>query len=160
MKRYLIVLMVLYLLMYGIVSALEITTTWNDDTYPNDWYSFDTIKNTNIQVWLVDKLSQEYNNWKRIKIYQNYDPGNNWNGSYINVWTWVLRSQLYWDFYLRYGDIELLNDNIVNSNCSDVSYSFSWKLYSPWFWELNIGSNSYYCPKTTKSQINLSSNLL
>ncbi len=163
MKNYFTLVVILFFVLFWTVKALEILVTWFDDSYPNDWFSFDTTNNANIDVSLIDKLSNDYINWKRIKILQMYNPWNNWNDSYSVVWSWVLISQLYWDFYLKYWELELLNDSTINLNCNNVSYSFSWKLYSPWFWEIDIdntGWKSYYCPKSQKSQITLKSNLL
>jgi hypothetical protein len=160
MKKYLLLIIMLFSILFGVVHALEITVTWNHQDYPNEWYSFDTLKNANIQVSLVDKLSSEYISWNRVKIFQHYDLWNNWFDSYSNVWTWVLQSQLYGDFYLRDWVIKLINDTSVNSNCTDVSYSFVWTVYSPSFWILTIQPGSYYCPKSSKSQLILSSNLL
>ncbi len=151
----------LFLVLISTAKALELKIYWTDDSPPADFYHFSTFDNSNIIVTLIDKLSSAYNSWKRVEISQAYDNWNNGYDSYLTIWTWVLVSQLYWDFYLKYWKIELVNDINVNSNCNNVSYSFSWSLYSPWFWKLDINkNNSYYCPKSWKSKLVLQSALL
>lgn len=158
MKNFFLWILVFSLFFWS-VFALEIIISWTDDWYYNDSYKFDTSANNNIYVLLIDKFNSLYEDWNRISIIQNYDWWNLWHDSYINVWTWILKSELYWDFYLR-EDLKLLNDNDVNSNCNNVSYSYVWKLYSPSFWDLEIQDWSYYCPLSWSSSLILNSSLL
>jgi len=149
----------MFFLLFSSVFALEIIVSWTDNWNYFDRYEFNTNINNNIYVLLTDKFSSLYNDWYRISIFQNYDWWNQWYDSYTNVWTWVLKSELYWDFYLK-NNLKLLNDNTINSNCNNVSYSYSWSFYSPSFWDLYIQNWSYYCPLSWSSSLILNSNLL
>ncbi len=159
MKK-IILLITTFILFLWSVAALEITITWNNTELYNDWFKFDTSSNSNINVYLIDNLSSTYDSWKRIDIIQNYNEWTNDLDTYFIMWTWVLDSELYWDFYIKDNYLELLNDTTINPNCENVSYSFTWVLISPAFWELQINSWSYYCPLTGSSSFVLSSELL
>jgi len=160
MKKIFLLSTLFFILIWS-VTALEITINSNDEggNY-TDKYTFNTLWNTNIYLVLADKLSEYYEQWNRIDIFQVYDEMNNWHNSYSSVWTWVLVSELYWSFYLKDWPINFKNDQIVNSSCDTVSYSYNWSLYSPSFWKLNIQSGSYFCPLSWKSSIILKSDLL
>mgnify|MGYP003985863931 FL=1 len=109
MKKIFLLSTLFFILIWS-VTALEITINSNDEggNY-TDKYTFNTLWNTNIYLVLADKLSEYYEQWNRIDIFQVYDEMNNWHNSYSSVWTWVLVSELYWSFYLKiYIDISVI----------------------------------------------------
>jgi hypothetical protein len=153
MKK-IVLLIISFLFFIWTVTALEISISWNDNWNYTDWYKFDTSINSNIIVNLIDKFSSTYTNGNRVDIIQNW-----YNWDYL-LWDWILNSELYWDFYIKSNVLELINDTVVNSNCSNVSYSFKWILVSPSWWNLSIMTWSYFCPLSWKNSLILSSSLL
>jgi hypothetical protein len=152
MKKLLLIILS-FTVLFSSVAALEITISGKDDWIYSDWYKFDTLRNRNIFVLFEDKFSSAYRSWNRVDIYQKYDILNNWN--------WILESELYWDFYLKDGSLKMKDDINLRPNCDGkVAYSYTWTLYSPSFWNLEIKSWSYYCPLSWSSSLILWSELL
>jgi hypothetical protein len=152
MKKIFIFIVLLWTII-ATVSAVQFNmTNWVVNT---NWF-FNSLWNSNITVSQVDENSTAYtDDWDRITILQPYqsDP-------YTNVWTWILVSAQYWDFYIKDGPI-LLKESSDKAPCDNhPTYTFTWSLYSPSFWTVDIQNWSYYCPLSGSSSLTISSDLL
>jgi len=156
--RKIFIFVVFLLIIKATVSALEIQISKIDTN--NNWF-FNTFWNSNISVILTDENSVNYVNWERIKVFQWYDSWNQWHDSYINIWTWVLQSDKYGDFYLKDWNLLLENNDTLRYKCdNNVAYSYTWSFYSPSFGQITIQDWSYYCPLSGSSALSLYSDLL
>ncbi len=140
------------------VSAIEIQI-WKSELN-NNWF-FNTFWNSNITVLLTDENSTSYDLWRRMDVIQWYDSWNFGHDSYTNIWTWVLVSDKFWDFYLKDGSIQLSDSSTLRYECwNNVTYAFDGTLYSPSFWTVTIQNGSYYCPLSWSASLTLYSDLL
>lgn len=151
-----IFILLLLLSILSVTKALNIISSiWTDNdpkSALDDTWKFDTTADSNTQILITDNYSDDYKDRKlRMKIKSTSIA---WNG--------FLTSDQYGGFYATWW-LELIKDDYVASDtiCTweEITYSFSWILNSPLFWDLSIWNNTY-CPTSWKFEIALSSDII
>lgn len=135
----------LFLSIFTTYAVVNFYWEWTENDWA--WWLNDSFTFSNNSLILYDNISNEYiNENKRFYLWPNT----------------LFNTNHYWDFKIKpWTDFIAYKLFIKNWQCTegDVSYYFSWTLISEYWWELKTvnSSNNYYCPKSNKLSIELTS---
>ncbi len=134
---------ILIFFLFTIVAYANYSIIWNwptDSTHISHLIKFDTEKQNTVAITNPDA------SWNRLMRDSNMAITN------IKTNSWILNSDMYWEFYIIKDKPIVLTLDKNNTTCKNLKwdtvsyYEASWYFFNPYFWNYVLDSNnSYFC---------------